>query len=54
MMMLSALARSHWAVVAAPRPKLEPKLGTLELCHIRAWFSIQTMPRPPLHSFLMR
>ncbi len=50
----SALARSHWAVVAAPRPKLVPKLGTEELCQTRAWFSIQTMPRPPPQSFLIR
>jgi len=32
--------------VAAPRPKRVPRPGTLELCHIRAWFSIATMPRP--------
>jgi hypothetical protein len=50
----SALARSHCEVVAAPRPKLAPKLGTEELCQTRAWFSIQTMPKPPPHSFLIR
>jgi hypothetical protein len=33
-------------MVAAPRPSLVPRPGTLELCHIRAWFSIATMPRP--------
>jgi hypothetical protein len=50
----SALAISHCAVVAAPRPKLEPKLGTEELCQTRAWFSIQTIPRPPPNSFLIK
>src|SRR5213593_692169 len=33
-------------VVAAPRPSRVPKPGTLELCQIRAWFSIATTPRP--------
>ena len=32
--------------VAAPRPNRVPRPGTLELCHIRAWFSMATMPRP--------
>jgi hypothetical protein len=50
----SALARSHRAVVAVPRPKLVPRLGTDELCQTRAWFSIQTMPRPPPQIFLIR
>ena len=50
----SELARSHWEVVAAPRPKLVPKLGTEELCQTRAWFSIQTIPKPPPHNFLIR
>ena len=50
----SALARSHRLIVAAPRPKEAPKLGTEEECHIRAWFSMVTMPRPPPNSFLMR
>jgi hypothetical protein len=54
MTMQSALARSHCAVVAAPRPKLAPRLGTEELCQTRAWFSTQTMPSPPLHNFLIR
>jgi hypothetical protein len=52
--MESELARSHWGSVAAPRPKEAPKLGTDELCQTRAWFSIQTMPKPPEKSFLMR
>jgi hypothetical protein len=50
----SEFARSHCAVVAAPRPNVVPKLGTDELCHMRAWFSIQTMPRPAPHSFLIK
>jgi hypothetical protein len=54
MIMQSELARSHWAVVAAPRPKLAPKLGTDELCQTRAWFSMKTMPSPPPQSFLIR
>ena len=53
-MMQSELARSHCAVVAAPLPKVAPRLGTEELCQTRAWFSTQTMPRPPAQSFLMR
>ena len=52
--MQSAFARSHRDIVAAPRPKVAPKLGTEEECHIRAWFSMLTMPRPPPNSFLMR
>ncbi len=50
----SELARSHCAVVAAPLPKVAPRLGTEELCQTRAWFSTQTMPRPPAKSFLIR
>ncbi len=49
-----AFATSHWAVVAAQRPKEVPKLGTEEECQTRAWFSIQTIPSPPHKSFLMR
>jgi hypothetical protein len=33
-------------IVAAPRPNRVPKPGTLELCQIRAWFSIATIPNP--------
>ena len=40
----SAMLRGY--IVAAPRPSLVPRPGTLELCHIRAWFSMATMPRP--------
>ncbi len=50
----SALARSCCAVVAPPRPKEVPRPGTVELCHIRAWLLMHTMPRPPLNSFLIR
>ncbi len=48
------LATSHWWVVAAPRPKLVPRPGTLLLCHMRAWFSIHTIPRLPPNNFLIR
>mgnify|MGYP002714163949 CR=1 FL=1 len=50
----SARARSHWGIVAAPRPKAVPKLGTELLCQTLAWFSTCTIPRPPENSFLMR
>ena len=52
--MQSAFARSCCAVVAPPRPKEVPRPGTVLLCHIRAWLDTQTMPRPPVKSFLMR
>ncbi len=44
--------RSCWAVVAPPLPKEVPRLGTVEECQIRAWFSIWTMPSE-VNSFLM-
>ena len=50
--MTSALARSCWKVVAPPRPNEVPRLGTVELCHMRAWFSTCTAPRA-VHSFLI-
>ena len=53
MTMTSALARSCWKVVAPPRPNEVPRLGTVELCHMRAWFSIWTAPIA-VQSFLMR
>ena len=40
MRMQSAFCRSCWKVVAPPRPKDVPKLGTVDECHMRAWFSI--------------
>ena len=46
MVMTSELETSREKVVAAPRPKLTPRPGTEELCHMRAWFSIATIPRP--------
>ena len=52
--MQSLLARSCWKVVAAPRPNEAPRPGTDAECQIRAWFSIDTTPSPPLNSFLMR
>ena len=45
--------RSSWKVVAAPLPKVALRLGTEALCHMRAWFSIATMPRL-LKSFFIR
>ena len=51
--MQSAFWRSCWNVVAPPRPKEVPRLGTVELCHIRAWFSIWTIPKAE-NSFLIR
>ena len=51
--MQSLFWRSCWKVVAPPRPKLIPRPGTVELCHIRAWFSTCTTPRA-VNSFLMR
>ena len=41
----SANRRSIWLVVAPPRPYEVPRPGTVELCHIRAWFSSQISPR---------
>jgi hypothetical protein len=43
--MQSLLTRSCWNVVAPPRPNEVPRPGTVELCHMRAWFSIDTAPR---------
>jgi hypothetical protein len=53
MTMQSALARSCWKVVAPPRPNEVPRPGTVELCHMRAWFSMATAPSA-VNSFLMR
>ena len=50
----SEFSRSQRAMVAAPRPKDVPKLGTEEECQMRAWFSMFTTPSPPPSSFLMR
>jgi hypothetical protein len=51
--MQSAFCRSCWKVVAPPRPNEVPKLGTVEECHMRAWFSIWIAPSA-VNSFLMR
>ena len=45
--------RSCWKVVAPPRPNVVPRPGTVELCHMRAWFSICTAPMA-VKSFLIR
>jgi hypothetical protein len=42
--MQSEFCRSCWNVVAPPRPNDVPRPGTVELCHMRAWFSICTAP----------
>ena len=53
MTMQSELARSCWNEVAPPRPKEVPRPGTVEECHMRAWFSICNAPSA-VNSFLMR
>ena len=50
----SLLAMSCRNVVAPPRPNRVPRPGTVEECHMRAWFSTATMPSPAVKSFLMR
>jgi hypothetical protein len=45
--MQSAFARSCWKPVAPPLPNEVPRPGTVELCHIRAWFSIWMAHRAP-------
>ena len=53
-MMASESASDCCAVVAPPRPYEVPRPGTVELCQIRAWLLMQTMPKPPQKSFLIR
>jgi hypothetical protein len=53
MTMQSACWRSCWNVVAPPRPNEVPRPGTVEECHMRAWFSIWTAPIA-VKAFLMR
>jgi hypothetical protein len=53
MTMQSALIMSPGNVVEPPRPKLVPRPGTVEECHIRAWFSIWIAPSA-VNSFLIR
>ncbi len=47
--MLSACFMSMAKVVAPPRPNEVPRPGTVALCHIRAWFSMKTTPRPRIN-----
>jgi hypothetical protein len=42
--MQSAFCRSCRLVVAPPLPYVMPRPGTVELCHIRAWFVIRVKP----------
>jgi hypothetical protein len=51
--MQSAFCRSCWKVVAPPRPNEVPRPGTVELCHMRAWFSIEIAPAA-VNTFLSR
>ena len=44
---------SCWKLVAPPRPNEVPRPGTVERCHMRAWFSICTAPIA-VNSFLIR
>lgn len=53
MTMQSELAMSCRDWVAPPRPNEAPRLGTVELCHMRAWFSIWIAP-DAVYSFFMR
>ena len=40
---LAFLRSSQWFVIA-PRPKVAPRLGTVGLCHKRAWCSRKLVP----------
>ena len=51
--MQSDSARSCWKVVAPPLPNEVPRPGTVEECHMRAWFSICTAPIA-VKNFFMR
>ena len=51
--MQSEFWRSCWNVVAPPRPTEAPRPGTVEECHMRAWFSIWTAPMAE-NAFLIR
>ncbi len=53
MRMQSAFCRSCWKPVAPPRPNVVPRPGTVEECHMRAWFSIWIAPMA-VKAFLMR
>jgi hypothetical protein len=43
--MQSAFCRSCRLEVAPPLPYVMPRPGTVELCHMRAWFVIRTNPK---------
>ena len=49
----SAIWKSCWKLVAPPRPNEVPRPGTVEECHMRAWFSIWIAPIA-VQSFLIR
>jgi hypothetical protein len=51
--MQSAFCRSCWNVGEPPRPNEVPRPGTVELSHMRAWFSTWRMPSA-VKNFLMR
>jgi hypothetical protein len=51
--MQSEFCRSCWNVVAPPRPNEVPRPGTVELCHMRAWFSTEIAPMA-VKNFLIR
>ena len=51
--MQSEFWRSCWKVVAPPLPNEVPRPGTVEECHMRAWFSICTAPIA-VNAFLIR
>jgi hypothetical protein len=53
MTMQSAFWSACVESVAPPRPNDVPRPGTVELCHMRAWFSICTAPMA-VKSFLIR
>ena len=50
--MQSEFCRSCWNVVAPPRPNEVPRPGTVDECHMRAWFSTCTNPSDDI-SFLI-
>jgi hypothetical protein len=53
MRMQSEFCRARGESVAPPRPYVVPRPGTVEECHMRAWFSICTAPMA-VKAFLMR
>jgi hypothetical protein len=53
MRMQSEFCSERGASEAPPRPNEVPRPGTVEECHMRAWFSIWTAPMA-VKAFLMR